>query len=304
MRRIIEPSGKGKGPFTESTASYDKAAVIVLNSPGKDFGSRCGKLIGYYDHTSVGKRRCCFCHERMLGRAASGSAYDRSIFRKELACHIEGSPKIASAVVGEIYDKILHALLLELGYGLAYLLACFLGKSGDTDISGRRIGHESLVDTVERNIVADNAETDRISGTLHFKIHHRAFRPAEMLHHIGIDHLLAGQYGIVCTDNAVAGHNTDLLRRASGYGLDDIDSVLKHIELNAYAAELALERLSEFFRLGRRGICRMRIESLEHGLYGLSDKSVGINIFYIEILDHMVGHAQFRIRSNFLCGSR
>lgn len=87
----------------------------------------------------------------------------------------------------------------------------------------------------------------------------------------------------------VAGQYAHLLRGTSDHGLNHLYRIVKHIELYAYAAEIALQRFGECTCGLRIGIGRMRIESVEHGFYGLVDHVRLVDRIDIVSADHLKG---------------
>ena len=114
-----------------------------------------------------------------------------------------------------------------------------------------------------------------------------------MLHHVRILHLLPGYHRVVCRKDAVARHDSSLLRRASAHGLDYVDGVLQHIESDAYAAELPLQRRCELLCLRRCRVRRMRVEGLQHRADSLRRQFLTVDVLNIEILDDALRGAEF-----------
>ena len=167
-----------------------------------------------------------------------------------------GGAEVAAGVVLKVDDEVLHALLLELGDGLADLVGRVLGKAADADVSHLGVNHVRGVDTVDGYVVADKAEVDELgrAGALDLEGHLAALGAAQRLEHVVVDHLGTGEDGVVDVDDAVAGEDAGLLRRAVGGGLHDGDSVADYRELDADAAEMAFEGLRQLLRLFGVGV--------------------------------------------------
>lgn len=88
---------------------------------------------------------------------------------------------------------------------------------------------------------------------------------------------------------------------AAGGGLDYVDGVLDHVELDTDSAELAFEGLVEFLGFGGGGVGRVGVECLEHGDDCLFDHGVGVDFLDIVVFDDGCGEAQFLVGAHFAC---
>ncbi len=140
-------------------------------------------------------------------------------------------------------------------------------------------------------------EVEYVGAALYLEVDAGALGAAQHLDDFGIGHLAAGYHCIVGRDDAVAGAHSDALRGAAGRGLYHIEGVLDHVELYADAAELAFERLIELAGLVGSGVCRVGVEGLEHGDYGLGYDRVGVDLLHIVILDEGGGQAELLVGS-------
>ncbi len=279
--------------LTEGTASYYKRSVIVLKGSREDFSSGRRILIGHNYNSSVEEITGFLCSVGKGLSGASGSTYHRSAFGEELGGKLESSPEIAAAVVAYVEYKILHAFFTQLGNGILHLLCRTLCKAGDAYVAGGGVGHESLVDTIDRYVVASHCKINQFRTTFYLKTRYRTLGSAELLHHIGVFHLLACNDSIVGSHDAVAGEYAYFFRRTARHRLYHIDRILLHGELHADAAELAVERLGEFLGLCRCRICRVRVKRVQHGFDCLGDYSVVVDILHIIILDNRACGIEF-----------
>ena len=137
---------------------------------------------------------------------------------------------------------MLHSLLLQLLHSVHKFRVGLLGKTADAHISGDVVHHVRCVDAEKRYIIAHDAEVDEFGHivSLHFHAHFSAFRPAQALHYVAVLHFHSGDGGVIDLHNAVAGENTHALRRSTHDSLNHIKRIFLHVELNAYAAEVAL----------------------------------------------------------------
>ena len=77
--------------------------------------------------------------------------------------------------------------------------------------------------------------------------------------------MLSGQESVVGGDDAVAGEHACASAGAAGSGLNDIDSVLEEVELDADAEKFAFEWLVEFASLFSGGKFGVGVEGGKHG---------------------------------------
>ena len=105
------------------------------------------------------------------------------------------------------------------------------------------VEHVARVHAVEGNLVACDAECDKLGvvASLHLHRDLSALLAAQALLDVAVFHLHAGNAGVVDGNDAVAGNDAHLLRRSAHDGLDDVERVLFHVELDADATELALQ---------------------------------------------------------------
>ena len=160
-----------------------------------------------------------------------------------------------------------------------------LGKTADAHISGDVVHHVRCVDAEKRYIIAHDAEVDEFGHivSLHFHAHFSAFRPAQALHYVDVLHFHSGDGSVIDFHNAVAGENAYALRRSTHDSLNHIESVFFHVELNADAAEVALQRFFKLLGFGSVGISGVGVELIEHALYGVLHEAVIVDAIHIEL---------------------
>ena len=110
---------------------------------------------------------------------------------------------------------------------------------------------------------------------------------------IAVFHLDASDSRVVHIDDTVSGKHTHALTRAAGNGLDHIERVVAHVELDADAAELTLQRLLQFLCLLGVGIGRVGVKALKHALDGILDELILVDRVNIQAVDGIFRIQQF-----------
>ena len=118
-----------------------------------------------------------------------------------------------------------------------------------------------------------------------------AARPAQQLRNVAAfdpDDIAA-----VDLHDAVIGLHADTLGRALDYGVDDDDRVVHYVVLDAYAAELAVERLALGLHLLLVEIYGVGIQILEHAAYGILHQRLHIDLIDIRSIEIAVETVEF-----------
>lgn len=112
------------------------------------------------------------------------------------------------------------------------------------------------VDGLDGYLVAGDGERQQAgdAAPCHAEAHLCALGAAQALHYFLAGHLDACYGGVVDCHDAVAGNDAHALRRPSADGLDDEQGVFYHVELNAYALEVAGQRFVECLHFLGRGV--------------------------------------------------
>lgn len=71
-----------------------------------------------------------------------------------------GALEIAARIVLKVDDELLHALFIQFFDSLIHLLGSVFGKAREAYVANLGVDHIRGVDTVDRNIVADDTEVD------------------------------------------------------------------------------------------------------------------------------------------------
>ena len=160
-------------------------------------------------------------------------------------------------------------------------------ETADADVAHLGTNHINGIDALHGNLVALHGEIEHF---LHTPAHDAEFylrsaRPAQPLHNLLFRHLHTGNGSVVDGYDTVACHNTHLLGRTIGGGLDDEQRIFHHIKLNADAVEIALQRFVHGLHLLGIGIGGMGIEFLEHAFDGILHEFLLVDGIHIEIID-------------------
>ena len=223
-----------------------------------------------------------------IDASATARIDDHEPFVEELAGELCGSAEVAAAVALEVDDEVAHALLLQAFDGSDDL---FVGGGSEIGEAHEAYAGFHDIGCVERrhgNLVALDVEGERAvdAAADYAELHLRTLGPAQSAHDVLAAHLDARDGRVVDQRDAVAGNDAGLLRRSFGHGLDDYERVVEHIELHAYAVEVALQRLVELLRVLGVGIGRVRVELREHARDGVLHLSLYVDGVDIHLVDH------------------
>ena len=213
-----------------------------------------------------------------------------SASRHVLRCH-----EVAAAVLLEVEDKALHALLFQFVDFGAQLAARGLSEAVDADIAHLLVHHIRALNGMHGDFVALHGEVEHFGHAAAHDAegHFRVFRPAQFLHDVGAVHLHAGNSVLVYEDDAVAGKDARPLARPFGNGLYHDERVFHHVELHADALETAFEGFVEFFCFFGIGIGGMRVEFFKHSANGIFGKFLLVHAVHVERGDGRLRHLQF-----------
>ena len=168
-------------------------------------------------------------------------------------------------------------------------------KARDTQIARTFVKHVLRVDAVNGNVVTGDAEGNQFlhAGTFHLDGDIGPLLAAKAFLDIAVLHLHASDSRVVHIDDAVSGKHTHALAWATGNGLDDVERVIAHVELDADTAELALQRLLQFLCLLGVGIGRVGVKALKHAPDGILDKLILVDRVNIQAVDGIFRIQQF-----------
>ena len=204
-------------------------------------------------------------------RLASLGIDDELLGRQELVGHLNGTLEIATRIVAQVDDKVLEALLLQVGQGDEQLGIGLLAEVLDLDITRVVVEHIGSSDRLRRNLSTRDVEGEHLgmTETLHADTHLGALRTLEAVHGLLLSDLLADELLAVDHHDFVAGNDARLLGRSV---LDDVlhvDRVLTNGELDAHARERTLEIILGLLHVLGADIHRMRVELAEDQRHSL-----------------------------------
>ena len=194
----------------------------------------------------------------------------------------------------QVEHEVAHALLLQTLEGVHELVDGRCAEVVDAHVADVVGVHVYGVDAMDGNLVACHGEVQRLgdAAAYHTEVDLAALRSAEAAYDSLVLHLHAGDGGVVDGDDAVARQQACLLRRSVRDDLDDHQRVLVHVELDAYALEVALQGFVEAFHLFRVGVGGVRVELTEHLDDGALHDLVFVHRVDIELLDGELGYLQ------------
>ena len=213
-----------------------------------------------------------------------------------------GDVEVSASVVRQVDDELFHSLFLQLRHSIHILFVGTACKAAQADVARFVISHVGGIDAVEGDVVAGDAEFDglRRAAAFYRHVHLRSLRSSEALHNVGVAHFLPGNQRVVDGNDAVAGNDSHALRRAASNRLDDVERVFLHVELYAYAAEVAVEWFGQFLCLFLVGVSRVWVELFKHALDGVFNELVFVDGVHIVVVDGVFGKAQLGLRRHGL----
>ena len=214
---------------------------------------------------------------------------------EEFVAHLDGRVKQTAAIACEVDDELFHTHFSERVDGSNKFIVGAFGKASHLDVSRILVEHIRCIDAVERDIVASDAKFDglRSFSALNGDINVGAFRSAKAFHNVVGFHLFAGDNRVVYSDNTVAWEQSHAFGWASGNGLDNVERVLSHIELNADARKLAGERFVELFGFFGGGVSRVRVEFVENAFNCVFHNFIFVDAIDIESRDGILSVEKF-----------
>ena len=132
---------------------------------------------------------------------------------QELVSDIDGSLQIATTILLQIEDQVLHAQRLQLTESCEKLLMGCGAKVTNTDIADAGTNDIGSIDGVDRNLVTHNCKLKRLANALahHTQLHLRPFRTTKALHDLLLRHLYTCNSRIVHRDDAIASDDAHTL---------------------------------------------------------------------------------------------
>lgn len=276
--------------FAEGPAPDDKAAIVVLDRTGEDFG--CAGCVLVDEHHELlaaeGARAVGGDYGVVLPVAAAG-ADDYGVVVEKFVGHQHGGLHISPGVAPEVEHegaRAFEAKLIEVAEEIGIR---DVGEFADLHISRGVVEHICGIDGRNGDFHADKVEVDGLGGVMALDgyVDGRAFLAAEHMEHGVGRHV--GPCDVLSVDlyNAVAGEHSCLLGCASGNHLDYIKRVLDHLELDSDAIEGAFELALGGCALGRGDIDGMGVEIREDLAQGYVDDGIEGDVVDVAFLDYV-----------------
>ena len=261
---VRKPEGPLNQPLAKGSPPHYDSSVPILQSPGKNLGSRCRTLVHHHHYTAFGKETVLGGIKRLLGLRLAFHIDNQLVLGQKFISQIHRHIQIATRIAPQIQNQILHPLRLQFLQSSAHLLHAGTGKARQHDVSVFLVNHEIGIDAVERYLVSDYLEMQylRLALTFDAHIHLGAFLASQMLEHEISRSVLAGCVHRVYRHDFVPGQQAHLGRRAVGYHLDNHDAVVVGLERDPDAVEVAHQGLVHLLQVLGRDIGRMGIQFL------------------------------------------
>ena len=284
--------------LAKRSATHHDATILILDSTCDNLGSR-GRIAVNQNNDLTRLEHTIAIGRIFRTRHSPTLCIDDEIaFLQELLGNVDSSLQIASSVLLQVENQVVHPLLAQLIKALEELLMGCGTKVTDTDIADTWTDHIGGIDGLHGNLVAHNGKLQQILDALtdDAQTHLRALRATEALHDLLLRHLHTSDGRIIDQHNTVACQDAYLLRRTIRNGLNHEQGVLDHIELHTDALEIAIQGLAEIFHLLWGEITGMGIELVEHATDGILHQFPFIDTIHIEITDGNLGILQFAHR--------
>jgi hypothetical protein len=228
----------------------------------------------------------------MSGCVARARRDDDLAGAEKLVGDLDGARHDAARVVTQVEDEALGALPLQARQVLAELVVGGLGKVADAQVARPLVGHERALDGQDRDARARDGEAARLrqAHPANRHLHLRADLALERAAHVVVVETDGGR--VADHQDAVARHEAHLLAGPVGHRVDDAGGVAYHLEVDAHAAEGALEGLLHLAQLARGDVGRVRIELFEHPRDGPLDERLGVDRLHVLLRDKHEGVLQ------------
>ena len=191
--------------------------------------------------------------------------YYKVALGEEFVAEEAGLVEIAAGIAAQVEYELIHTLGKKLDNGGDDLLVGGTGELAELDICSAVVHHKGGIHTVERDLAPGDVKDYILSATAYLYVHLGAGRTLHHQHHRVLRGIHAGYHLVVHGDDSVARKQTGLLGRPSRDDTEHYGRVIRHVELYAYALEIALKFRFGFAQFDRRKINRMGVELRERG---------------------------------------
>ena len=199
--------------FTKGPTTNDGATVLILQGSRDDLSGRSRKLIDKHDDLTILQRTVTLSNKLGARCHTTLRVDDKITFLQELIRYLHGSLKITAAIVLQIEDEVLHALLLQSIDCRHKLLISRRSKTANTDISGSRFNHVPPIDGLDRDLIPYHGEMELFCDSTAYdgEVDLRTLGSAQPTHYLFAAHLYTRYRRVVDGNDTVAGQDTDLL---------------------------------------------------------------------------------------------
>ena len=192
--------------LTKGTATNHDATVLILDGAGNNFGRRGCITVDKHYYLTLTENTAAIGLIFSARHLAAHGIYNQVVTLQELVGDIYSGLEIASAILLEIENKVLHALIAQGFKTLKELLMGSSTKVTDTDITYLRTNHIDGINRLYGNLIAYNGKGEAVFNTLtdNAKLYFCALRTAQTLHNLLLGHLYTCDGRIVDRDDSIA----------------------------------------------------------------------------------------------------
>ena len=283
-------------PFAERPATDQQPPVPVLKGSRHDLAGRGRRFVDQYDHLAF---------ERPVARGDDPVGRDLHAFgrddhralRQEVVAHPDRLIHQAASVASQVEDqRIDRAHFVD---GLGEFFERVVREPVHAYVAGRRVDLVGRIDRIDRDIVADDREVERLfhAAPDDSRFRFGSFRTPQDFRHVdsfGSHDILA-----VHLDDPVVRQQPHFLGRASRYDVHDDNRIVQYVELDAYPAETSVERLVYLNHFLGRYVGRVRVQLQKHFADRVLDQLPvvnGIDIGHVQIAVEVVELLQVPLR--------
>ena len=280
--------------LAEGTAAYNGSSVVILDGSREYFAGRC-RILVYKHHEFHVLKFAAAGGVEILARLRTAFQINHTCtLRKEHVREEERLVEEAAAVVAEVEYHPFHPKGDQLVACPGHLFISRAGEFAKAEVSCRVVDHECRVQAVHGNLAAGNLERHCLPVAKNGDGHFRPGRAAHLANHAVLRELHAGYILFIHLEDTVAGLKPDLFRRSSGDDFQHDGCIVWHVELYAYAVEIAGKLRFGFLEDCRGHIHGMGIQRPQsRGDGGIGDGLAvhRIHIMLIQRLKHEIKFA-------------
>ena len=157
-RAVRQINGTLYQAFTERATTDNDATVLILDGSRDNLCGRGCIAVNQYYHLAVHEDTVTIRRIVCAGSPAPFRIDNQVIFLKELIRNIHGSLQIATAILLQVEDQMLHPLPLQFLQTLQKLLMGGGAKITDADKADFRTNHIHSIDGMDGDLVATDGK--------------------------------------------------------------------------------------------------------------------------------------------------